>query len=114
MNKLKTDKKAVVLSLALAAGLLLPMGVSAQTGGGVFFRGDNAENASNSMMNRGNSGNNGLSLQGFGENQNGLSLQNFGEPEAPLGNGWIVLVTVGLGYVAKQTRKNKKETKQMI
>ena len=112
MNKLKTNKKAVVLSLALAAGLLLPMGMSAQTGGGVFYRGDKAENTDNvSMMNRSNSSNNGLSLQGFGENQEGISLQNFGEQQSPLGSGWLVLVTAGVGYAAMQTRKNKKQTK---
>ena len=55
----------------------------------------------------------GLSLQGFGENQNGLTLQNFGEPDAPLGSGWLVLVTAGVGYAAMKTRKNKKQTKSV-
>ena len=113
MNKLKTKKKVVVLSMVLAAGMLLPLSVSAQTGGGVFYRGDEAESAGNSMMNRSNSSNNGLSLQGFGENQEGISLQNFGEQQSPLGSGWLVLVTAGFGYAAMKTRKNKKQTKSV-
>ena len=108
MNKLK---KSLLLMLALSTVLLLPMGASAQTGGGIFYRGDKAENVDNvSMMNRGNFDNNGLSLQGFGENQDGLSLQNFGE-NAPLGSGWLVLLASGMGYAAMKTRKNKKQTK---
>lgn len=111
MNKLK---KSLLLMLALSAVLLLPMGASAQTGGGVFYRGDKAENTDNvSMMNRGNFDNNGLSLQGFGENQDGLTLQNFGEPNAPLGSGWLVLTISGIGYAAMKTRKNKKQTKSV-
>lgn len=111
MNKLK--KKTLLLTLTLSAGLLLPMGASAQKGGGIFYRGDKAENVDNvSLMNRGNFDNNGLSLQGFGENQDGLSLQNFGE-NAPLGSGWLVLMTAGVGYAAMKTRKNKKQTKSV-
>ncbi len=111
MSKLK--KKTLLLTLTLSAGLLLPMDVSAQTGGGIFYRGDKAENTDNvSMMNRGNFDNNGLSLQGFGENQDGLTLQNFGEPNAPLGSGWLVLVTAGIGYAAMKTRKTKSKQNQ--
>ena len=113
MNKLKTNKKAVALSMALAAGLLLPMGMNAQERG-MLGHGKTAETPSQSLFGRDRStSSNGLSLQGFGENQNGLSLQNFGEQQSPLGSGWLVLVTAGLGYAAMKTRKSKKQTKSL-
>lgn len=108
MNKLK--KKTLLLTLALLAGLLLPLTMNAQ------YREDQfglQEWGQTSLMGRqGGGGDDGLSLQGFGENQNGLSLQNFGE-DTPLGSGWLVLMTAGVGYAAMKTRKNKKQTKSV-
>ena len=108
MFKNRKSLKTTVLSLTLSAGLLLPLTMNAQ------YREDQfglQEWGQTSLMGRqGGGGDDGLSLQGFGENQNGLSLQNFGE-NVPLGSGWLVLMTAGLGYAAMKTRKNKKQTK---
>ena len=112
--RIETRKmQTIALSLALAMGLFWPTLVTAQQGGMMGY-GKTTETQNQSFFgkDRGSSSD-GLSLQGFGENQNGLTLQNFGEPDAPLGGGWLVLVTAGFGYAAMKTRKNKKQKKSV-
>lgn len=104
----KQKMKIVMLSLALMAGMLCPMTVTAQYDGnrGLFGRGNEVDAAPNrSLLNP--SGSDGITLQGFGENQDGITLQNFGE-EAPLGSGWLVLMGAGLGYAALKRKKTTK------
>ena len=113
MNKVK--KKTLLLMLALSAVLLLPMGVSAQTGGGVFYRGDKAENVDNfSLFDRGLLGG-GFNLfnQQFGEDEEGgyeLYNQTFGQDsDTPLGSGLLILVAAGAGYAFKKRKNNYKK-----
>lgn len=108
MNKLK---KSLLLTLALSAVLLLPMGASAQTGGGVFYRGDKAENTDNvSMMNRGATGGYNLNNQNFGSNGYELYNQTFGQDsDTPLGSGLLILVAAGAGYAFKKRKNNNKK-----
>lgn len=111
MNKLK--KKTLLLALVLLAGLLLPSGMNAQDCGMLGY--GNCEGPAEGFSLFGRSGGglfDDLSLQDFGEDQDDLSLQNFGE-DTPLGSGWLVLMTAGLGYAAMKTRKNKKQTKSV-
>lgn len=109
----KLKMQTVALALVLAMGLLWPSGVSAQPGGMLGYGNYEGPTEDRSLFGRGGGGLfDGLSLQNFGEDQEGLSLQNFGE-DAPLGSGWLVLVTAGVGYAAMKTRKNKKQTKSV-
>ena len=110
----KQKMKIVTLSLALMAGMLCPMTVTAQYDGnrGLFGRGNEVDAAPNRSLLNPSSSSDGITLQGFGENQDGITLQNFGET-APLGSGWLVLMGAGLGYAAlKQKKNNKKQTKK--
>ena len=108
MNKLK--EKTLLLTLALSAVLLLPMGVSAQKGGGIFYRGDKAENVDNvSMMNRGATGGYNLNNQNFGSNGYELHNQTFGQETTPLGGGLLILVAAGAGYAFKKRKNNNKK-----
>ena len=93
--------------------MLWPTHVSAQQGGMLGY-GKTTETQNQSFFGKDRGGlSDGLSLQGFGENQDGLTLQNFSEPDAPLGSGWLVLTISGLGYAAMKSRKNKKQTKSV-
>jgi len=108
MNKLK--EKTLLLTLALSAVLLLPMGVSAQKGGGIFYRGDKAENTDNvSLMNRGATGGYNLNNQNFGSNGYELHNQTFGQETTPLGGGLLILVAAGAGYALKKRKNNNKK-----
>jgi len=108
MNKF--NKKTLLLTLALSAVLLLPMGVSAQKGGGIFYRGDKAENVDNvSMMNRGATGGYNLNNQNFGSNGYELHNQTFGQETTPLGGGLLILVAAGAGYALKKRKNNNKK-----
>ena len=108
MNQLK--KKTLLLTLTLSVGLLLPMGVSAQKGGGIFYRGDKAENVDNvSMMSRGATGGYNLNNQNFGSNGYELHNQTFGQETTPLGGGLLILVAAGAGYALKKRKNNNKK-----
>lgn len=108
MNKLK--KKTLLLTLTLSAGLLLPMGASAQTGGGIFYRGDKAENVDNvSMMSRGATGGYNLNNQNFGSNGYELHNQTFGQQSAPVGSGLLILAAAGAGYTLRKRKNNSKK-----
>ena len=108
MNKLK--KRTLLLTLALSAVLLLPMGVSAQKGGGIFYRGDKAENVDNvSMMNRGATGGYNISTEHFGSGTNGgyqIGTEQFGQ-DAPLGSGLFIMAAAGAAYAFSKRKKNK-------
>ena len=90
----KVKKKALVFSMALAAGLLMPMTMNAQSDGsrGIFDRGFEA-----SESNRGG----GMEWQG-----GGMTPQNPNE-EAPLGSGLMLLVAAGAGYAALKRKEDK-------
>ena len=90
----KVKKKALVLSMALAAGLLVPTMMNAQSDGsrGIFDRGFEA-----SESNRGG----GMEWQG-----GGMTPQNPNE-EAPLGSGLMLLVAAGAGYAALKRKEEQ-------
>ena len=90
----KVKKKALVFSMALAAGLLMPMTMNAQSDGsrGIFDRGFEA-----SESNRGG----GMEWQG-----GGMTPQNPNE-EAPLGSGLMLLVAAGAGYAALKRKEEQ-------
>ena len=90
----KVKKKALVFSMAWAAGLLMPMTMNAQSDGsrGIFDRGFEA-----SESNRGG----GMEWQG-----GGMTPQNPNE-EAPLGSGLMLLVAAGAGYAALKRKEEQ-------
>ena len=108
----KSKAKTVVLSLVIAASLSLPLGSYAQDG--LFQRGVSDE------VYYGAGGNYGLmqsksrdvvsgvfAKQTFGANYEGTFInQTFGQ-NAPLGSGLFILLTAGMGYVARSRRKEK-------
>ena len=118
MKKNKKNLKAIVLSMVLAAGMLLPAGASAQEEsrrGGLFglFGIFDSDDPDNGMMGRGETEEGGYILfnQQFGTDANGgydLHNQTFGQPDdAPLGSGWLILVAAGAGYALKKRKNNK-------
>jgi len=87
--KKQTNRKAIVLSLAMAA--LLSVSATAQSRqGGLFGSKSNVEQSS--MLNR------------DGENMQGVNLGNslYG---APVGSGLLVLTAIGAGYAALKKKK---------
>lgn len=86
--------KSIVLSMVLAAGMLLPASGFAQEGGGLFCRGDVNES---SGWFRGL-----INADVTGED---ITNDEFGE--APLGSGLIILISAGLGYVAIKKKEDE-------
>lgn len=113
MNDNSKKRKALALSLALAAMMLGPVAASAQDGGnrGLLGKGQEAAEDGNSRgMLNGSSGGYSLFNQQFGSGQNGgyeLHNQTFGQ-ETPLGSGLFILAAAGAGYALKKRKSNKK------
>lgn len=89
--KITTQKtKTLVLTMAMAIGLLLPMTMRAQSGGSDnFFRsnGDNYENRDGDHV------------------DTGVSNHTFGDP-VPVGSGLLIMVAAGAGYVALKKKED--------
>ena len=106
-NKLK--RKALVLSVAMAVSLLLPLPMNAQYdenkyGIQPWF--------GSSLLGResGRGGGYNLINEQFGSDINGgyeLHNQTFGQ-ELPLGSGLLILTAAGAGYALKKRKSNKK------
>lgn len=91
MNKIN-NMKALVLSLAMALGMLLPMTTNAQSDG--FFRGsmDNYDNRTAGI-----------------DSDEGAGISNWGiGEEVPLGSGLLVLAAAGAGYALARRKRNYK------
>ena len=104
----KTNGKALLLGLVL--GLMLPISVIAQQGGGVFGYGNRAEQVEDyGFIGRGSSvGSYNVGTQHFGEDVNGgynIGTQQFGQ-NLPLGSGWLVLTLAGAAYTLKKRKNN--------
>ncbi len=104
MKNHKRKLKAIVLSLMLAAGTMLPASVSAQevvaeTGGGLLGNGKLFDSDGSFFDTRGLI---------YEEEEDDFTNAAFGD-EAPLGSGLVILLGAGLGYVAL---KKKKEDEQ--
>ena len=104
-------KKTLVFSLLIAAGMLLPMNLSAQehngSPGGLF--GVAVPTESNGLMGRNESSAGGyFTGQGFGATSGNITGQTFG---APLSSGLLVMLAAGAGYATIKSRKkqNRKE-----
>ena len=100
MRKTKT-LKAIVFSLGLAAGMMLPANASAQ---GVF--GDMLDNY---YSEKESSSNSGALLRGnynISENTDDGGITNLGIGEVPLGSGLVILLGAGLGYVALKKKED--------
>ena len=101
MRKTKT-LKAIVFSLGLAAGMMLPANASAQ---GVF--GDMLDNYYAEKEQTSQSG--GALLSGNGDRRGGMGIdvntQDFGQ--SPLGSGIAILIGAGLGYVALKKKEDE-------
>ena len=95
--------KAVVLSMVLAAAMVLAAGACAQEnskcGGGLFGLGDSDD-----------SGWFGGLLRGDSENVPGAEGDITIDPfvEAPLGSGLVILIGAGLGYVALKKKEDER------
>lgn len=89
--KTKKTLKALVLSLAMALGLLLPTTTNAQDGMDGFFR-SGGENYENRDVNPSGS----LSLG---------PTQYENPSEAPIGSGLLILTIAGAGYVALKKKE---------
>ena len=89
MKNRKTKKKALVLSMALAAGLLVPMTMNAQSDGsrGIFDRGFEATESTRD-----------------GETSFTVNTQDF---ESPLGSGIAILLVAGAGYAAMKRKEER-------
>ena len=107
MSSIKRIEVIMVLLLCIAVGAL------AQSGGGVFGRGNTQEQADDfgAMGRGGSSGSYNLHNQQFGSDVNGgyeLHNQTFGQ-DAPLGSGWLVLTLAGAAYASKKWKNNIKK-----
>ena len=98
--KTKKTLKALVLSLAIALGMLLPATMQAQTDG--FFRGGE------DYENRDGGGSYDINTQQFGSDVNGgynIGTQNFGQEAAPLESGLIIMLAAGSVYALKKRKQ---------
>lgn len=96
--KTKKTLKALVLSLAMAIGMLLPATMNAQTDG--FFRGGE------DYENRDGGGVYLIDNQQFAGNNHGEGNINNQSFDVPIGSGLIIMLAAGGAYVLKK-RKNK-------
>ena len=113
MKNRKRKQKALMLSLGLALGVLIPKVDYAQSGGGMLGYGPETEQQS-----RGNLLRNGIYQGGFnigteifGSDTDGgfnIYTQQFGD-EAPLGGGWLVLTMAGTAYAFKKRKNDNKK-----
>lgn len=95
-------KKKLLLSLAMAVGLLLPTNMMAQKG--LFSTQDNAEgNGSGGILGRGND----CSSKGM-EWSGGMIPQNPTQ-EAPIGSGLLILTITGAVYAIVESKKSKEK-----
>jgi len=104
MKIMKRKLKTIALMVAMAAGMLLPMKVSAQ---GLFnssFGHSGSGGVSNGAF--GNSGSTEVTNESFGTNSGDVKNQNFGK--APLGSGILIMVAAGAGYAVLKRKRVKR------
>ena len=117
MFKNNNKRKALALSLALAAMMLTAGNLNAQTSGGLFGKGSQEETdesdkglfarsssgigfhiSTEHFDNGGSSGMYHIGTQQFG--------QDVDEEEAPLGSGLFIMAAAGAAYALKKRKKN--------
>lgn len=99
--KRTTKLKVLVLSLAMALGMLSPATVLAQGGNDNLLQFDN-----NDVGRSGFATNWVLYNSSFGEGGYNLNNQTFGQDPAPLGSGLLILTAVGAGYAAVRRKRH--------
>ena len=107
MDKKRKKGKTLALPLLMAAGLLLPIGLSAQDG--LFQRGaSDGESSRNSGLLRDGETTLSVSNQYFGNHidTDDITNQSFG---TPLGGGVLIMLAAGVGYAAAKSRKRNKK-----
>lgn len=122
MNKPKS-LKAIVLSMALTAGMLSSANATAQEadrpgglfGGGSFF--DEFEGIFARNDDRGEENGTGFGFDistelfggenGGGEGGFNIGTEQFGDEEAPLGSGLFIMAAAGAAYAFSKKRKNQ-------
>lgn len=104
--------KALVLSLGLAAELLLPVSATAQKeGGGIFGygNGSNAEPQRDGMFDaRSLDGGYSISTEQFGSNTSGgfvIGTEQFGH-DVPLGGGLFIMAAASAAYAFRKRKKD--------
>ena len=102
MKNNKRKLKAIVLSMVLAAGMMLPASVSAQeevaeTGGGLLGYGK-LFGSDGSLFNS----RSGIPID---DEEEGITNDPFGN--SPLGSGIAILIGAGLGYVALKKKEDE-------
>jgi hypothetical protein len=98
MKNNKRKLKAIVFSMVLAAGMLLPASSFAQEGakGGMFGRGDlfESDGLFHGLMD----------AKGDGDPEFDITNDDF---DTPLGSGIAILIGAGLGYVALKKKEDE-------
>ena len=103
----KTRKKTIVLSVAMAAMMLLPQTVSAQYDESKY--GLQPWFGSSMMGRDGSNGGYNVSTEQFGSNTNGgyqIGTEQFGN-NLPLGSGLFIMAAAGAAYALKKRKMNK-------
>ena len=114
MHNNHKKRKALMLLMAMAALLSVPIAASAQYDGsrGVFGRGFEAEAEPSRSLMSGATGGYNLHNQQFGSEENGgYNLYNQSFEEVPLGSGLLILMAAGAGYALKKRKNNIKTHK---
>ena len=104
MKREKKKLKTMALMVAMAAGVLLPMKLSAQ---GLFnssFGHSGSGGVSNGAF--GNSGSTDVDNENFGQSDSKVLNQNFGK--APLGSGLLIMLVAGAGYAVLKRKRVKR------
>ena len=110
MKRTKRKLKTIALGALVAAGMLLPGAVRAQSApfsgnpiNNQTFGASNQGNIDNQIFGASNKGN--IDNQAFGaSNEGNITNQTFGN-KLPLGSGLAVLVAAGAGYAVLRRRK---------
>jgi len=98
--KRTTKLKALVLSLAMVYGMLLPSTVFAQGNDNLLLFDDNDVGRSDFATNWV------LYNSSFGNGGYNLNNQTFGSEPAPLGSGLLILTAIGAGYTAVRRKRH--------
>ena len=101
----KARFRTILLSLLCGMCFMHPLSVPAQVDRGHGHFGEGAEVNSNCLLNRGSISTDNITNQPFGETQVGITNETFGNT-TPLGEGLVVMLLGGAGYMMLKKRKN--------
>ena len=106
-------RKALLLSLGWALGVMIPKVDYAQCGGGLLGYGHEVEQQSRESLFGNENYPIGINLynQQFGDEFGGFNLYNQSFEEVPMGSGLLILTAAGAGYALKKRKSNIKKHK---